>query len=227
MEDKIKMLEGQLGKEKLGELAGLAAKCFIIKKEDFEKQPGQPYINEDGNLVTFIGEGENKMEWEHREKLMGEMWHEVPLVNSSITASVPSDSIAGQQKGKKKAPRSFNISFTLVDDKQERYEAQKLAATVLPVFSKSMLSITDPYIPFKMRNNFISLYRNSHNYYYAAMRNRYSHLFSEEKNKFGNYEIPDNDSSMPNLNDLLKWGKNVSESELLYLPGIPGLIIGK
>ena len=166
------------------------------------------------------------MAWVHRENLIGSMWQEMIPVDSSL-APVPSDSIAGQQKGKKKAPRSFNISFTLVDDKQERYEAQKLAATVLPVFSKSMLSITDSHIPFKMRNDFTSLYRNSHNYYYAAMRNRYSHLFSEEKNKFGNYEIPDNDSSMPNLNDLLKWGKNVSESELLYLPGIPGLIIGK
>lgn len=182
MGDKTKMLEGQLGKAKLSELAGLAAKCFIIKKEDFEKQPGQPYINEDGNLVTFIGEGENKMEWEHREKLMGEMWHEVPLVSSSITAYVPSDSIAGQYTSQRKFRDHFGFTGTLMVEsvEQKRYDAQLLAATVLPVFSKSMLPITLPHIPFQLRDRYTKLYRNPHNFFYSAMGNIYSHFLRKE-----------------------------------------------
>lgn len=65
------------------EYADLGKRVFICKKEDFERQPGQPYINEEGNLVTFVGQGENKMEWEHIEKLMGDIWHEVSLVDDS------------------------------------------------------------------------------------------------------------------------------------------------
>ena len=168
MDDKTKMLEGQLGKEKLSELAGLAAKCFIIKKEDFERQPGKPYINEEGNLVTFIGEGENKMEWEHREKLMGEMWHEVPLVSSSITA------IASQNA-------HFGFTGTLVASvEQKRYQAQLLAATVLPVFSKSLLPITLPHTPFQLRDRYTKLYRNPHNFFYSAMGNIYSPFLRKE-----------------------------------------------
>lgn len=182
MGDKTKMLEGQLGKAKLSELAVLAAKCFIIKKEDFERQPDQPYINEDGNLVTFIGEGENKMEWEHREKLMGEMWHEVPLVSSSITAFVPSDSIAGQYTSQRKFRDHFGFTGTLMVEsvEQKRYDAQMLAVTVLPVFSKSMLPITFPYIPFEMRNGYTKLYRNPHNFFYSAMGNLYSSFLRKE-----------------------------------------------
>lgn len=194
MDDKTKMLEGQLGKEKLSELAGLAAKCFIIKKEDFEKQPGQPYINEEGNLVTFVGEGDNKVEWEHREKLMGEMWHEVPLVSSSITASVPSDSIAGQDTSQRKFRNHFGFTgtLTLVDAELKCNNALMLTVDVLPVFSKSLLPVTLPHIPFQMRDNYTSLYRNRHNFFYAAMRNLFSHSFSkksEEEQLFERQEI--------------------------------------
>nr|DAF71480.1 MAG TPA: hypothetical protein [Caudoviricetes sp.] len=179
MDDKTKMLEGQLGKEKLSELAGLAAKCFIIKKEDFERQSGKPYINEEGNLVTFIGEGENKMEWEHREKLMGEMWHEVPLVSSSITASVPSDSIAGQDTSQN-AHFGFTGTLTVEPVEQKRYHAQMLAVTVLPVFSKSMLPITLPHTPFQLRDSYTKLYRNPHNFFYSAMGNIHSLFLRKE-----------------------------------------------
>lgn len=182
MDDKTKMLEGQLGKEKLSELAGLATKCFIIKKEDFEKQPRQPYINKEGNLVTFIGEGKNKMEWEHREKLMGEMWHEVPLVDSSITAYVPSDSIAGQDTSQRKFRDHFGFTGTLMVEsvEQKRYQAQLLAATVLPVFSKSMLPITLPHTPFQLRDSYTKRYRNPHNFFYSAMGNIYSPFLRKE-----------------------------------------------
>ena len=74
------------------DIAGLGEKIFICKKK-----------------------GKKRMAWVHRENLIGSMWQEITPVGSSL-APVPSDSIAGQQNGKK-SPRSFNISFTLVDDK--------------------------------------------------------------------------------------------------------------
>lgn len=52
MDDKMNMLKEALGEDGLNSFAGLADKCFIIKKEDFERQPGQPLINEDGILVA-------------------------------------------------------------------------------------------------------------------------------------------------------------------------------
>lgn len=150
------------------EYAGIGKTVFFCKKEDFEKQPGHPYINEKGNLVTFVGEGDNKMEWEHREKLMGEMWHEVPLVSSSITA------IASQNA-------HFGFTGTLVASvEQKRYQAQLLAATVLPVFSKSLLPITLPHTPFQLRDRYTKLYRNPHNFFYSAMGNIYSHFLRKE-----------------------------------------------
>lgn len=179
MDDKTKMLEGKFGNKKLSELAVLATKCFVCRKEDFERQPGQPYINEEGNLVTFVGKGENKMEWEHREKLMGEMWHEVPLVNSSITASGPSFCVDGQDI-------SFHDHFgftgtlTLVDEEEAHYEAQMLAVTVLPVFSKSMMPVTLPHTPFQLRDGYTKLYRNPHNFFYSAKGNIYSHFFRKK-----------------------------------------------
>ena len=179
MDDKTKMLEGKFGNKKLSELAVLATKCFVCRKEDFERQPGQPYINEKGNLVTFVGQGENKMEWEHMENLMGEMWHEVPLVNSSITASGPSFCVDGQDI-------SFHDHFgftgtlTLVDEEEAHYEAQMLAVTVLPVFSKSMMPVTLPHTPFQLRDGYTKLYRNPHNFFYSAKGNIYSHFFRKK-----------------------------------------------
>lgn len=46
----------EMKKELAEEYAGLGKKCFICRKEDFERQPGQPYINKEGNLVTFVGQ---------------------------------------------------------------------------------------------------------------------------------------------------------------------------
>lgn len=179
MDDKTKMLEGKFGNKKLSELAVLATKCFVCRKEDFERQPGQPYINEEGNLVTFVGQGENKMEWEHREKLMGEMWHEVPLVNSSITASGPSFCVDSQDISLHDH-FGFIVPLTLVDEEEAHYEAQMLAVTVLPVFSKSMLPVTLPHTPFQLRDGYTKLYRNPHNFFYSAMGNIYSHFFRKK-----------------------------------------------
>lgn len=171
MEDKTKMLEGQLGKEKLSELAGLAAKCFIIKKEDFERQTGQPLINEDGILVA-------------------DKSHFIPV-------DITSDTTIQAEEPK----RSFRCSFTIVDKQEERYNAQMLVVCVLPVFGKSLFPVTPPHLPFRLADGYTTLYRNRHNFFYAAMRNLFSHSFSEKSEEeqlferletaqeFGNYEV--------------------------------------
>lgn len=107
------------------------------------------------------------------------LWHKVSLADNS-TVSASSDSAAGQQTFKKK-PRSFTGTFILVDDKMARYEAQMLVVTVLPVFSKSMLSITMPHVPFKMRDDFTKLYRNPINFFYKELTNRLSYPIQNPK----------------------------------------------
>ena len=169
-------------KEPTEEYAGLGKRVFVCRKEDFERQPGQSYINEEGNLVTFVGQGENKMEWEHMEKLMGEMWHEVPLVNSSITASGPSFCVDCQDISLHDH-FGFTRTLTLVDVEEKRYEAQMLAVTVLPVFSKSMMPVTLPHTPFQLRDGYTKLYRNPHNFFYSAMGNIYSSSFFRKKSE--------------------------------------------
>lgn len=161
MEDKTKMLEGLLGKEKLSELAGLAAKCFIIKKEDFERQSGQPLINEDGILVA-------------------DKSHFIPI-------NLTSDTTIQAEKPR----RSFRCSFTIVDEQEERYHALLLTVCVLPVFSKSMLPVTLPHTPLQLREYYTTKYRNRHNFFYAEMRNLFSPSFqkkSEEEQLFERLE---------------------------------------
>ena len=107
------------------------------------------------------------------------LWHKISLADDSIV-SVSSDSATGQQTFNKK-PRSFTGTFILIDDKMARYEAQMLAVTVLPVFSKSMLSIIIPHVPFKMRNDFTKLYRNPINFFYKELTNRLSYPIRNPK----------------------------------------------
>ena len=107
------------------------------------------------------------------------LWHKISLADDS-TVSVSSDSATGQQTFKKK-PRSFTGTFILVDDKMARYEAQMLAVTVLPVFSKSMLSITMPHVPFQMRNDYTKLYRNPINFFYKELTNSLSYPIRDSK----------------------------------------------
>ena len=109
------------------------------------------------------------------------LWHKVSLADDSAV-SVSSDSATGQQTFKKK-PRSFTGTFILVDDKIARYEAQMLAVTVLPVFSKSMLPVTLPHTPFQLRDGYTKLYRNTHNFFYSAMENSYSSSFFRKKSE--------------------------------------------
>ena len=107
------------------------------------------------------------------------LWHKVSIADDS-TVSISSDSATGQQTFKKK-PRSFTGTFILVDDKMAQYEAQMLAVTVLPVFSKSMLSITMPHVPFEMRNDFTKLYRNPINFFYKELTNSLSYPIRDPK----------------------------------------------
>ena len=180
----------ELKEEMTEEYAGLGKSVFICKKEDFERQPGQPYINEEGNLVTFVGQGENKIEWEHREELMPDIWHEVSLVDDSYIFPSVNPFTEGKQKSKK-SPRSFIVPLTLVDEEEAHYNAQMLAVTVLPVFSTSMLPVTLPHTPFQLRDGYTKLYRNPHNFFYSAMGNIYSPFFrkkSEEEQLFEKLE---------------------------------------
>lgn len=168
-------------KELAEEYAGLGKRVFVCRKEDFERQSGQPYINEEGNLVTFVGQGENKMEWEHREELiLPDIWHEVSLVDDSDIFPSGNLFTADKQKSEE-APRSFTCTITFVDDKVAHYEAQMLAVTVLPVFSKSMLSVSLPHVPFQMRDEFTKLYRNPINFFYKELANRLSYPIRKPK----------------------------------------------
>ena len=168
--------EGELTEE----YAGIGKRVFVCRKEDFERQPCFPNINKEGNLVTFVGQGENKDGWEHREELMPDIWHEVSLFDDSGIFPSANPFIEGKQKSKK-SPRSFNQTFTIVDDKVAHYNAQMLAVTVLPVFSKSMLPVSLPHIPFQMRGEFTKLYRNPINFFYKELANRLSYPIRDPK----------------------------------------------
>lgn len=181
MDDKMNMLKETLGEDGLNRLAVLAAKCFIIKKEDLEKQSGQILINEDGGLIA-------------------DKSHFIPV-------DLTSDTTIQAEEPR----RSFKCSFMLVDEQEERYNALMLTVCVLPVFSKSLLPVTLPHMPLQLQKDYTTKYRNRHNFFYAAMRNRFSHSFSkkseeeqlferlETAQKFGNYEYRPSFPAIPSL----------------------------
>ena len=141
----------------------------MVKKEDSKKEP----------IEEFAGLGKEVFICKREDFDDPSLWHKISLADDS-TVSVSSDSATGQQTFKKK-PRSFTGTFILVDDKMARYEAQMLAVTVLPVFSKSMLSITMPHVPFQMRNDFTKLYRNPINFFYKELTNSLSYPIRDPK----------------------------------------------
>lgn len=165
------MLKETLGEDGLDRPAGLSDKLFFIKKKDIEKTFGQNWIN-DGSF------------------LVGDKFHFIPVDLTSDTT------IQAEEPG-----RSFRCSFTIVDKKEERYNAQMLAVCVLPVFGKSLFPVTSPDFPFRLADGYTTLYRNRHNFFYAAMRNLFSHSFSEKSEEeqlferletaqeFGIYEV--------------------------------------
>ena len=141
----------------------------MANKEESKKEPTE----------EFAGLGKEVFVFKKEDFGDPSLSHKVSLADDS-TVSASSDSVAGQQTFKKK-PRSFTGTFILVDDKMARYEAQMLAVTVLPVFSKSMLSITMPHVPFKMRNDFTKLYRNPINFFYKELTDRLSYPIRDPK----------------------------------------------
>ena len=141
----------------------------MAKKEESKKEPTE----------EFAGLGKEVFVFKKEDFDNPSMWHKVSLADDSIV-SISSDSATGQALNKKN-PRSFTGTFILVDDKIARYEAQMLAVTVLPVFSKSMLSITMPHVPFKMRNGYTKLYRNPINFFYKELTNSLSYPIRNPK----------------------------------------------
>ena len=140
----------------------------MAKKEESKKEPTE----------EFAGLGKEVFVFKKEDFDNPSLWHKVSLADDSIV-SISSDSATGQAL-KKKNPRSFTGTFILVDDKIARYEAQMLAVTVLPVFSKSMMPVTLPHTPFEMRDVYTKLYRNPHNFFYSAMGNIYSNFFRKK-----------------------------------------------
>ena len=106
------------------------------------------------------------------------LWHKISLVDDR-TVSDFGNWIVGEEVSEEK-PRSFIVPLTLVDEEEAHYEAQMLAVTVLPVFSKSMMPVTLPHTPFQLRDGYTKLYRNSHNFFYSAMENIYSPFFRKK-----------------------------------------------
>ena len=140
----------------------------MAKKEESKKEPTE----------EFAGLGKEVFVFKKEDFGDPSLWHKVSLADDS-KVSISSDSATGQAL-KKKNPRSFTGTFILVDDKIARYEAQMLAVTVLPVFSKSMMPVTLPHTPFQLRDGYTKLYRNPHNFFYSAKGNIYSHFFRKK-----------------------------------------------
>lgn len=171
MDDKINKLKEKLGEDGLDRLAGLSDKCFFIKKVD---------IKEYFRQRPFV----------EKNILMADKSHFIPV-------DLTSDTTIQAEEPK----RGFRCSFTIVDEQEERYNAQMLVACVLPVFSKSLLTVTSPHLLFQAHDSYTTLYRNRHNFFYAAMRNLFSDSFSkkseaeqlferlETAQKFGIYKV--------------------------------------
>ena len=99
------------------------------QKEESKKEPTEEYAGLGKEVFVF-----KKEDFDNPS-----LWHKFSIVDDS-TFSDFGNWIVGEEVSEEK-PRSFIVPLTLVDEEEARYEAQMLARTVLPVFSKSMLSI--------------------------------------------------------------------------------------
>lgn len=162
----------------------------MAKKEESKKEPTEEYA----------GLGKEVFICKKEDFDNPSLWNKISIVDDS-TVSDFGNWIVGEEVSEEK-PRSFIVPLTLVDEEEAHYEAQMLAVTVLPVFSKSMMPVTLPHTPFQLRDGYTKLYRNRHNFFYSAMGNIYSHFFrkkSEEEEQlfekleavqqFLNYEV--------------------------------------
>ena len=133
------------------------------QKEESKKEPTE----------EFAGLGKEVFVCKKEDFDNPSLWHKFSIVDDS-TVSDFGNWIVGEEVSEEK-PRSFIVPLTLVDEEEARYEAQMLARTVLPVFSKSMLSIPLHHMPFQMRDYYTKLYRNPINFFYKELANRLSY----------------------------------------------------
>ena len=140
----------------------------MAKKEESKKEPTEEYAGLGKEVFVF-----KKEDFDNPS-----LCHKISIVDDS-TVSDFGNWIVGEEVSEEK-PRSFIVPLTLVDEEEAHYEAQMLAVTVLPVFSKSMLPITLPHTPFQLRDGYTKLYRNHHNFFYSAMGNIYSPFFRKK-----------------------------------------------
>lgn len=143
----------------------------MANKEESQKEPTEEYAGL-GKEVFIC----KKADFDNPSLL-----HKISIVDDS-TVSDFGNWIVGDEVSEEK-PRSFIVPLTLVDEEEAHYEAQMLAVTVLPVFSKSMMPVTLPHTPFQLRDGYTKLYRNRHNFFYSAMGNIYSSSFFRKKSE--------------------------------------------
>ena len=139
------------------------------QKEELKKEPEEEYAGLGKEVFVF-----KKEDFDNPS-----LWQKVSIVDDS-TVSDFGNWIVGEEVSDEK-PRSFIVPLTLVDEEEARYEAQMLARTVLPVFSKSMLSIPLPHMPFQMRDYYTKLYRNPINFFYKELTNSLSYPIRDPK----------------------------------------------
>lgn len=165
----------------------------MTKKEDPKKEPTEEYAGLGTRVFICKKEDFEKQPYQpliHESTLIANKPHWIPV-------DITSDTIIHAEETR----RSFRCSFTIVDKQEERYNAQMLVVCVLPVFSKSLFPVTPPHLHFRLADCYTMLYRNRHNFFYAAMRNLFFDSFSkksgveqlferlETAQKFGNYEV--------------------------------------
>ena len=141
----------------------------MAKKEELNKETTEEYAGLGKEVFVF-----KKEDFDNPSQ-----WHKISIVDNS-TVSDFGNWIVGEEVSEKK-PSSFIVPLTLVDEEEAHYEAQMLAVTVLPVFSKSMLPVCQPHIPFQMRGDFTKLYRNPINFFYKELTNSLSYPIRDPK----------------------------------------------
>ena len=140
----------------------------MAKKEESKKEPTEEYAGLGKEVFVF-----KKEDFDNPS-----LWHKISLVDDSKVSDF-GNWIVGEEVSED-PPRSFIVPLTLVDEEEAHYEAQMLAVTVLPVFSKSMLPVTLPHTPFQLRDSYTKLYRNPHNFFYSEMEHIYSPFFRKK-----------------------------------------------
>ena len=140
----------------------------MAKKEESKKEPTEEYAGLGKEVFVF-----KKEDFDNPS-----LWHKISLVDDSKVSDF-GNWIVGEEVSEEKS-RSFIVPLTLVDEEEAHYEAQMLAVTVLPVFSKSMMPVTLPHTPFQLRDGYTKLYRNPHDFFYSEMGHIYSPFFRKK-----------------------------------------------